>query len=435
MTDHPLREVLAREVHARPFAPLAAPERVSHIATLSGEGGAAADRAHFERLCQRYNIAAPAPESTHAFLDFGAFRVKWERHGEFCTWTFFVRGPFDDPFDPPAIASLPADWLAPSRVSGWSPPILQSSRRRAPRAPRATCRQASRANIWLAASLADGCGIAWTDFRLHADGYSRILIQDRGFVDPYHVGRVTQRLLEIETYRLMALLALPVARDAGPRLAQVDRELASITASMGDFSDGAVEPGAERGLLERLMGLAADIERLTAASDYRFGAARAYHALVDRRIAELREERVEPGIPTIGEFMDRRLAPAMRSCTAIAERLRALAERLARAGTLLRTRVDIALEAQNQSLLASMDRRARIQLRLQATVEGLSVAAISYYVVGLVAYAARAGEAAGLHIPHDLAVGLAIPVVVLGVWFLVRRVRRHISSESAAREP
>jgi uncharacterized membrane-anchored protein len=435
MTDHPLREVLAREVHARPFAPLAAPERVSHIATLSGEGGAAADRAHFERLCQRYNIAAPAAESTHAFLDFGPFRVKWERHGEFCTWTFFVRGPFDDPFDPPAIASLPADWLDDLPGERLVATHLAIE-------PQARAARAARdlppgfAREYLAGSVtSDGCGIAWTDFRLHADGYSRILIQDRGFVDPYHVGRVTQRLLEIETYRLMALLALPVAREAGPRLAQVDRELASITASMGDFSDGAVEPGAERGLLERLMGLAADIERLTAASDYRFGAARAYHALVDRRIAELREERVEPGIPTIGEFMDRRLAPAMRSCTAIAERLRALAERLARAGTLLRTRVDIALEAQNQSLLASMDRRARIQLRLQATVEGLSVAAISYYVVGLVAYAARAGEAAGLHIPHDLAVGLAIPVVVLGVWFLVRRVRRHISSESGAREP
>jgi uncharacterized membrane-anchored protein len=249
------------------------------------------------------------------------------------------------------------------------------------------------------------------------------------------IGRAAQRLLEIETYRLMALLAFPVAREAGPRIEHVDRELSAITTAMGDFRGTDVKPEGERRLLERLMGLAAEIERVTAGADYRFGAARAYHALVERRIAELREQRAVPGIPTIGEFMDRRLAPAMRSCLATADRLRALAARLARAGTLLRTRVDIALEAQNQTLLASMDRRARLQLRLQQTVEGLSVAAISYYVVGLLGYAARAGEAAGLPIPHDLAVGLAIPLVLLGVWLLVHRVRRHLGADSAAREP
>jgi uncharacterized membrane-anchored protein len=431
MSDHPLREALAREVHARPFPPLTAPERVSHIATVSGEGGGGADHAHLEALCRRFGANPPPSDSTHAFLDLGAFRVKWERHGEFCTWTFFVHGPFANPFYPPAIAAAPEDWLAD--LPGARLVATHLAVERSPQPPHAP--PLGFAREYLAASqISDGSGIAWTDFRLHDDGYSRILIQDRGFVDAYHVGRAAQRLLEIETYRLMALLAFPVARAAGPRIAQVDRALADITTAMGDIQDAGSAPGQERGLLERLMGLAAEIERVTAAADYRFGAARAYHALVDRRIAELREQRAVPGIPTIGEFMDRRLAPAMRSCAATAERLRAMAERLARAGTLLRTRVDIALEAQNQRLLASMDRRARIQLRLQATVEGLSVAAISYYVVGLLAYAARAGEAAGLHLPHDLAVGLAIPLVVVGVWFLVHRVRRHISADSNARE-
>lgn len=425
MTDHPLRQALAREVHARPFPPVAAPERVSHVATVSGAGGAAADRAHLDRLCQVFSVAPPPPESTHAIVDLGPFRVKWERHGEFCTWTFFVGGPFANPFYPPAIASVPPDWLAAlpgERLVATHLAIEPVGRNAEP--PREL--PLGFAREYLAASqVSDGSGIAWTDFRLHDDGYSRILIQDRGFVDPYHVGRAAQRLLEIETYRLMALLAFPVARDAGPRIEHVDRELSAITTAMGDFRGADVKPEAERRLLERLMGLAAEIERVTAGTDYRFGAARAYHALVERRIAELREQRAVPGIPTIGEFMDRRLAPAMRSCGATAERLRALAARLARAGTLLRTRVDIALEAQNQTLLASMDRRARLQLRLQQTVEGLSVAAISYYVVGLLGYAARAGEAAGLHIPHDLVVGLAIPVVILGVWLLVHRVRRH----------
>jgi uncharacterized membrane-anchored protein len=185
------------------------------------------------------------------------------------------------------------------------------------------------------------------------------------------------------------------------------------------------------------MALAVEIERVTASADYRFGAARAYHALVEARIAELREQRADAGVPTIGEFMERRFAPAMRSCTATATRLQLLADRLARAGTLLRTRVDIALEAQNQQVLASMDRRARLQLRLQQTVEGLSVAAISYYVIGLIGYASRALEAGGLRIHHDLVTGLAIPLVVGLVWLGIRRLRRHIEAEGGlgGREP
>jgi uncharacterized membrane-anchored protein len=437
MVDHPQREALTREVHARPFAPLFPPERATHIATVSGEGGAEADRAHLIDLCARLHVQAPPGGSNHAFIDFGAFRLKWERHGEFCTWTFFVRGVFADPFEPPAIASVPTDWLVAlpgERLVATH--VAIEPRERAERTAHDLPAGFAR-DVLAGSRLADGVGAAWTDFRLHDDGYSRILVQDRGFLDPWQAGRMVQRLLEIETYRLMALLALPIARDAGPRIAAVDRELTAITTEMGDLRDSGADPGAERRLLERLMALAVEIERVTASGDYRFGAARAYHALVGARIAELREQRADPGVPTLGEFMERRFAPAMRSAAATAARLQILAERLARAGTLLRTRVDIALEAQNQQLLASMDRRARLQLRLQQTVEGLSVAAISYYVVGLIGYASRALEAGGLHTPHDLVTGLAIPLVVGLVWWGIRRLRRHIEAEGglAGREP
>jgi uncharacterized membrane-anchored protein len=201
----------------------------------------------------------------------------------------------------------------------------------------------------------------------------------------------------------------------------------AITAAM--HSLGGL--GDERRLLGKLTGLAAEMERLTAQSSYRFGAARAYGALVARRIGELREARIE-GVQTIAEFMDRRLAPALRTCAATAERLEAIAARLQRAGDLLRSRVDIALEAQNQALLASMDRRAQLQLRLQATVEGLSVAAISYYVVGLIGYATKALEKGGVPVHAELATGLTIPIVLAGVWMLVRRVRRHIGDSAAS---
>jgi uncharacterized membrane-anchored protein len=230
---------------------------------------------------------------------------------------------------------------------------------------------------------------------------------------------------------MMALLALPVAREVAPSISAADRELVAITAAMHNL--GGL--GDERRLLAKLTALAAEVERLTAQSSYRFGAARAYNTLVERRIGELREQRIE-GVQTVAEFMDRRLAPALRTCAATAERLEAIAARLQRAGDLLRSRVDIALEAQNQALLASMDRRARIQLRLQATVEGLSVAAISYYVVGLIGYGVKALEKGGVPLSPELATGVAIPVVVVGVWLLVRRVRRHVGESGALpREP
>ena len=53
------------------------------------------------------------------------------------------------------------------------------------------------------------------------------------------------------------------------------------------------------------------------------------------------------------------------------------------------------------NLLGAMNRRQQLQLRLQATVEGLSVAAITYYIVGLVGYAAK-GLKEGGALPHAI---------------------------------
>lgn len=427
--DHPLRAALTNEVHARPFAALRPPARVSHVAMLSGEGGFAADRAHLDALLDRLDRPRPAPDANHAFQDCGGFRLKWERHTEFCSWTVFVDGLAASPFATPAIAVLPEDWLAKLPGSRLVAIHVAVERAESPSVVDDLGRHFD-PEFMAGSAMSGGGAEAWTDFRIHDDGFGRILVRDRA-LKPRQAGRLVQRLLEIETYRMMALLALPVAREVGPSISAADRELVAITAAM--HSLGGL--GDERRLLGKLTGLAAEVERVTAQSSYRFGAARAYDALVERRIGELREQRIE-GVQTVAEFMERRLAPALRTCAATAERLDAIAARLQRAGDLLRSRVDIALEAQNQALLASMDRRARIQLRLQATVEGLSVAAISYYVVGLIGYAAKALEKAGVPVHPEIATGLAIPVVLLGVWALVRRVRRHVSeSAELPREP
>jgi len=235
---------------------------------------------------------------------------------------------------------------------------------------------------------------------------------------PGQAGRTLQRLVEIEAYRLLTLLALPIARRQTPRMLTIERELALLT-------DGLAQgQGNDEDLLHELTRLAAEVESGLAASQFRFGASRAYFELVTRRIAELREARLS-GLQTIEEFMARRFTPAVATCNTAAQRLHGLSERIARASNLLSTRVDIARERQNQALLASMDRRARLQLRLQQTVEGLSVAAIVYYLAGLVGYLAKGIKAGGWRFEPDLIVGIAVPALAVLAFITVRRARRR----------
>jgi uncharacterized membrane-anchored protein len=218
----------------------------------------------------------------------------------------------------------------------------------------------------------------------------------------------------------MALLALPVAQGLTPWLNDAERELAQITTALVDSTE-TDEPA----LLDRLTRLEAQIESRESENHYRFNAAVAYHELVQRRIEELREVRIQ-GLQTFREFTDRRLAPAMATCRSVAGRIDSLSGRVARATQLLSTRVDVSRERQNQQVLASMDRRAAAQLRLQQTVEGLSVAAITYYIVGLLSYAAKGLAAAGLPLDAELVAAASIPLVVLAVAWGVRKVRRHV---------
>ncbi len=420
---HPRRVALNDEVHARPYQTLQAPQRASYLAMLAQAAEREREYAHVAELCARYGCEPPPPEASYFVADCGAFRLRWERHGEFSSYTVFEDGAGGEPFAQPAADALPPQWVAtlPGRLIVAAHVALLPGAETHPQIEAISPHFAG--NTLVGAQVADGGAAAFTDFRIHPDGFSRFLLLDRG-MGRRRAGRVLQRLLEIETYRMFALLAFPLAREVGARLAVAERELAAITELMVTQT-AADEPG----LLDRLTRLAAAVESALAASSYRFGAARAYYGLVRHRIAELREQRI-PGIQTIDEFMQRRLAPAMSTCESVARRQAELSERVARASDLLRTRVDIVREMQNQELLASMNRRARLQLRLQETVEGLSVAAITYYLVGLVGYAAKALKSAGYAIDPDIAMGVAIPLVALLAAVGICYVRRSVAKEN-----
>jgi uncharacterized membrane-anchored protein len=274
----------------------------------------------------------------------------------------------------------------------------------------------------VASGVGNGAGQVYTDYKIHEDGCSRFVVLD-DHLTVRQAGRMFQRMFEIEVYRMMALLALPIARRQSPRVLAIEKSLAELTDRM------AREAGDDEALLAELTRLAGEVESGLSASQFRFGACQAYHELVMRRIHELRETRLH-GFQMIEEFMARRFEPAVATCLSLSQRLQGISERIARACALLSTRVDIARERQNQALLASMDKRARLQLRLQETVEGLSVAAIVYYAVGLVGYLAKGAKAAGLSLNPDLVAGLAIPALVPLVFLTIRKARKHLAGDS-----
>jgi len=419
--EHPQREMLVRELHARPSEPLQAPLRVSQFAALSGEQDMNSDREHLAKLCARLGGTAPAEGAKHHTTDLGGLTVKWERHTEFCSYTFFRRAHFTEPFADTVLEELPEDWLAevPGTVLSAVHLALVPGEVELPSAEEISLRHFN-GNPLIGNIVAGGKARVWADFRLHADHFTRILIQDKGLDKP-HAGRTVQRLVELNTYRALALLALPIAQEVTPKLRDIDEALADISTRMADRSDKT----SDAELLGRLSQLSAEIESIAARTSYRFGASRAYYRLVQQRLVDLRLERMGE-VLTFDGFLERRMGPAMATCESTHDRQEVLAQRAARIGSLLRARVEVGLEEQNSHLLVSMNERARMQLKLQQTVEGLSVVAISYYAVGLVGYLFKAAETAGAPLNVGLATGLAVPLVVLLVWLGVRKLREEV---------
>jgi uncharacterized membrane-anchored protein len=415
--DHPLRRVLNDEVHARPYELLSAPLRLEHHARLTDD--VAAERALLDELCADHGLAPPAADAGFLSIDFGDWRLRWERHTEFSPWTLIVPGAFDAPF---AAAAHGIDDAWRARLPGERLVALKLAVEPQGLPERSLIELGALfdSNTVAGSRVTDGAADVWTDYQLHDDGYGWILVRDHD-LRQRQAGRLVQRMLDMETYRMMALLGLPPAREHGRELARLDDELAQLTGRINALRDAA----GERELLEQLTRLAARVEHVVATTNSRFSATHAYYGLIQRSIAQLREDRL-PGLQTFDEFVERRLAPAVRTCKSVADRFGTLSTRVSRASDLLRTRIDIGIAEQNRDLLASMDRRARLQLRLQQTVEGLSVVVLSYYGVGLVGYLAKGLKQAGVPLNTDLVTGIAVPVVVGAVCIGMYRLRKHI---------
>jgi len=421
--DHPQRYAMANELHARPFPVVQAPAQVAFVALKPERDAArrdrARDRAHLLALLDRHGATHPAPDATHHSCAIGRDTLKWESHTEFVTYTAIRPGHTHPAFDPAIFGVFPEDWLADAPGSRVTSILLQIERM-----PDMPGELSDRLSDWFEAeSLAcsavlDTAAVVAGDFRIDPAGHMRMAVFLDASAGPRRLGRIVQRLCEIETYKSMSMLGLVRSRALSGRMGALDSRLSSIADAM-TRSDSPAEA-----TLSELLSISAELEQVLVQSSFRFGATRAYEALVHERVEVLREQRHEAS-QTLAEFMARRYMPAMRTVRASEARLQALSERAMRAATLLGARVDVERSAQNQRLLESMDKRADLQLRLQKTVEGLSVVAISYYAVGLISGMVKpAALAAGMG--EVLVTALVTPPVVLLVWLAVRRIRKKL---------
>lgn len=418
--NHAQRFSLHNEIHARPPVPLELPVRASHLALTVDEQEKVQERLHLITLCERFGVNPPPSEASHFIARFDNFVFHWEQHGEFSTYCFYVNNADShEPFATPALAFAPIDWLDKlvGKTIVAAHTVILPANAQQPSADKITSYFAG--NPAVGATMTAGDAQAFTDFRIHNDGFSRFIIFDRK-LQSQQAGRLLQRLFEIEIYRVMALLAFPISRELAPKVSQYEQRLSQITTTMAlpECDDGI--------LLDQMTRLAAEVESHISHSQFRFGAAEAYYKIVEQRIIDIREEKIQ-GIQTIDEFLTKRMQPAISSCKSTSKRFRLLSERISNASQLLRTRVDISIEQQNQALLTSMDKRAKIQLRFQETVEGLSIVAITTYIISLLHSSVKAVHTLGYQEFHpDIVSGLAIPFVLMIVAISVRRLHKVI---------
>ena len=421
--DHPDRQAITEELHARPVDIIDGVARVRRLVFVTPDGGGDAPIARFNAFCAAHNIE-PMPRGVRQTgFTVGTRAVTWEFHTEFVTITW--RAPLGDAENWPTdigleatgaaglIAATRIDVIADSDAVADFPALDVIADSEIP------ARFIPQFNVssLCVSDVEDGAAQIATDYVTDADGFTRLEFA-AGALTALRRSILVRRLLEIDTYRSMAMLALPLARRASPDLASAERDLSALIETLA----AATTSESIQAALDALHRLSIRSGQLSERLGYRFAAAKAYGRILEARLEGLREGPTALG-STIGRYLSNRVDPALATCLAIEKRLETLTDKIERAIELLNVRIGLDLQIQNKSVLETIASTAQSQFRLQATVEGLSVIAISYYALGILSYV-LAGPLEFAHFDKTLAVSIAAPVTILIVWWAVRRVRR-----------
>lgn len=406
--EHAYRRLIDAETHARPVPPMTAPLRIRRLAFMSADGGADLRALHGQMAGIAGAVAEGPAWARQLEFERGGHHVTWELHNEFATFTW-TSAADDWTAEPPGIGLefhaplllvfatridlMPTDAISPAALEGFNPLSLCYSQ------------------------IFDDTAEVATDFHLDRDGFTRFEVAARQ-MSPLRQGVLVRRLLEIETYRTMALVGLPLARQMGGRVSEYERRLADIMQTIGRGETLADH----QHTLAALHRMSSEVGQTVEETSFRFAATQAYGEVLAERLHRLRERAIGE-FTTIERFLNNRAQPALATCRAMEKRLVALTEKVQRSIELLDARISLSIQSQNQSVLDTISSTARSQFRLQQTVEGLSIIAISYYALGILGYVFE-----GLHdllpYPKGLMLALAAPVVLLVVFLGLARLKR-----------
>ena len=431
--EHPLRRQLNDELHARKFNNFEGTGRfIRYIYFTQGDDKRL--MADINALLKSLSLPEMADDEKFTRLQTDGFAVRVERHTEFMSLSLIdnddkpVIGLGKKAFDETAFPHLPF-----AQIKQLSHPVFHAvwleickSPKRLPLADE--MEHALQGRSVAGDRISSGGASLYAGFDIDEQGYSRMaLLNDT--IESHRMGRFIQRGIEMETYRLMALLSLPKVKYHASALDRVEEDLRGATRQLAksQHDDSAAQNVEEAdALLSQLTALAADIEQIYSETSYRFSASLAYQDIVSARISSLKPSRLD-GYQSIGSFLGKRMQPAMQSMTAFSGRIEHLSKRISRAGQLQRSQTELSLQIQNRDLLTSMNKRTSAQLRLQQTVEGLSLAALTYYGVGLVGYVA---EGLPLGISSTVIKAVSVPVIALSVYIIIKRVRRALEAQT-----
>ncbi len=412
LARHPKSQELAQELLSRPSPTVEAPAEILQLALIPFDDSETDKRPIKEVIaaaCQQAGVPGPSADNHH-HVHLNGIELRWEQHTEFSSVVLIRQLSETAPL-------FPTDWLtdiAANLLTGTLITVKSAA------SDGADPRLAEWMNEWPSAvggSVLSGLAEIATTLQPNDQGLVEYRVINRG-LDDARMGRLTQRIYEIETYRMMALLGLPLAKQTGATLNQIEQRLVDLV----DRLEATEDLSGDQALLDELFALAQSSEQLMADTDYRFSATQAYGRIVHDRLAEIGEVAVDTR-QRLSEFLDRRFEPALRTTANITRRQGHLSARIARVVSLARTRVEVSLQTQHRTQLEAMARRARLQLRLQRTVEGLSVMAISYYAIGILGYLMGGWFSSG-HL--KLLISIISPLLLLGIWYLLRTYRRKL---------
>ncbi len=419
LTNHPLRQWAVDEMHLRRFAPVSDDCQIYQTVLLISEDQRSPEDQYLIVDKPDFEDWHLGPRSAHGHAKSGIYFL-WERHTEASTVTLIF---------PLSMAQREVDpylhWL-----EKWPGSVIRATRIKT--IPTADLVEENLAAMEISAEELVCCEVnggmrIWSDFSIHKDGYGRLLVQG-GDMNDGERGRIVQRVQELGNYRNLALMGFPTVQKYGPQVDELERKLSELAERVANSVDDDDDI-----LLQNLAELSSELELIRSATGFRLSATIAYAEVANDRLAAL-DVRTVANHQSLKDFTERRLIPAQRTCAVFQTRLDRIAERISGIMHTLDVRIDTRIKAQNLSLMQSMERSTQLQFRLQTLVEGLSIIAAAYYMVGLIAYVVKGVSAFPNGPVTDLFIGTATLPVILGIYLLVRRLRSKVLGEGATKK-